>query len=304
MTEPTTEESSSGMKVLPKRSTRGKRLADLEGIDKEVDEEFWKLQMFAEEAEDNEFSDVEEVEDVEDSDMDDYSTDEEAEEELAKQKEKKLEKEERASKKRKNVYKDKAAPKKQKEATTTPSKPKAKPSSPLEFIPIETKRSSRKSTQKATEALEEKLKQKETKTPKKSTKKEYYQPTQEELLEEAKITAEINKISLAALVQIEEDIRKKARDTRSKNFDPNAPRVKYHSKDGQHTITFVNTDIPQVINQRLSEEEIARFDIPKEQKQTKCVITGLPAKYLDPLTKKPYATIEAFKQIRSSLTSK
>jgi len=32
--------------------------------------------------------------------------------------------------------------------------------------------------------------------------------------------------------------------------------------------------------------------------QSKCEITGLPAKYLDPKTKLPYATLEAFKIIR------
>ena len=30
-----------------------------------------------------------------------------------------------------------------------------------------------------------------------------------------------------------------------------------------------------------------------------CVITGLPAKYKDPLTGMPYATIEAFKEVRA-----
>ena len=33
--------------------------------------------------------------------------------------------------------------------------------------------------------------------------------------------------------------------------------------------------------------------------KSKCVITGLPAKYRDPLTGLPYATIEAFKAIRA-----
>ena len=32
-----------------------------------------------------------------------------------------------------------------------------------------------------------------------------------------------------------------------------------------------------------------------------CIITGKPAKYKDPLTGQPYATVEAFKVIRSRL---
>ena len=32
--------------------------------------------------------------------------------------------------------------------------------------------------------------------------------------------------------------------------------------------------------------------------RTLCAITGLPAKYVDPVTKEPYATLDAFKQLR------
>ena len=42
----------------------------------------------------------------------------------------------------------------------------------------------------------------------------------------------------------------------------------------------------------------------KDPKKETCVITGLPAKYIDPLTNKPYATIEAFKEIRKQVTIK
>ena len=38
--------------------------------------------------------------------------------------------------------------------------------------------------------------------------------------------------------------------------------------------------------------------VPADPEPTKCVITGLPAKYKDPLTGQPYATIQAFKEIR------
>ncbi|KAF0981107.1 hypothetical protein FDP41_012895 [Naegleria fowleri] len=290
-------------KVLPQRSTRGKRLTDLEGIDKQVDDEFWKMEMFAEEEEDQGFEATEELmeeqADIEDSDIDEFSSDEEEEEERAKQLEKKLAKEERETKKRKNVYKDTASkPKKPKSSTPNPKTPKSKPV--IDASTVETKRSARASTKKATEAIEEKLKQTQQKTPKKTPKKVYVMPTQEELLEEAKITAEYNKNSLAKLVQIEEDIRKKARETKTKTVDPDEPRIVYYSTEGKQYITFVNMEIPKEINQKMSEAELARFDIPKEEKQLKCAITGLPAKYIDPLTKKPFANVEAFRALRKN----
>ena len=297
-------------RTLPSRSTRGKRISELEGVDKDVDEEFWKLTMFADEEGDNEFETGEQEEiDYEDSDMDDYSSDEEGETQRANDLEKKLAKEEKGSKKRKNVYKDesKKTKKKKKEeqgydhtTTTTEKQPRTPKSKPV--IPTEMKRSSRKATVKATEATEEKLKTKKTRTTK--GPKEYKEPTQEELLEEAKITKEYNKASLQALVQIEEDIRKKVREGKSKNIDPYEPRIKYISKRGKQFIEFVNHDIPKCINQKMTDEEVKRFDIPKEEKQLKCVITGLPAKYIDPLTHKPYATVEAFAEIRQKLKNK
>lgn len=43
---------------------------------------------------------------------------------------------------------------------------------------------------------------------------------------------------------------------------------------------------------------LKRQEKPPEPDPQKCAITGLPAKYRDPLTKLPYATIEAFREIR------
>ncbi len=37
---------------------------------------------------------------------------------------------------------------------------------------------------------------------------------------------------------------------------------------------------------------------PKAAKSSKCAVTGLPAKYFDPLTNCPYANIFAFKKLR------
>ncbi|EFC41925.1 predicted protein [Naegleria gruberi] len=294
---------------LPSRSTRGKRLTELEGIDKDVDDEFWKMNMFAEDEGDNEFETTEQIleeeQDYEDSDMDEYTSDEEGEQQRANNVEKKIAKEERETKKRKNVYKDESKSKKKKStdksaASTVEKQPKTPkaPKTPKTTLPVEMKRSSRQSTVKATEATDEKIKAKTSKTKTPKAPKELKKFTQEELLEEAKITTEENKKSLLKLRQTEEDVKKKARDSKSKMIDPYEPRVKYISKMGTNLIEFVNHGIPQCINQKMPDEEVKRFNIPKEEKQLKCVITGLPAKYIDPLTRKPYANVEAFKELR------
>jgi hypothetical protein len=58
-----------------------------------------------------------------------------------------------------------------------------------------------------------------------------------------------------------------------------------------NTITFTEDDMmPSCFNQQEPSEPSSAEKL--------CCITGLPAKYKDPLTGKPYATIDAFKEIR------
>ncbi len=68
--------------------------------------------------------------------------------------------------------------------------------------------------------------------------------------------------------------------------------IKYHSRRGSlDTITFSNVeDIPLILKLNNNNLPIKKAKI--------CTITGLNAKYYDPLTKQPYATIEAFKELR------
>ncbi len=57
------------------------------------------------------------------------------------------------------------------------------------------------------------------------------------------------------------------------------------------TITFSNVeDIPIILKLNNNNLPIKKAKI--------CAITGLKAKYFDPLTKQPYANIEAFKELR------
>ena len=56
------------------------------------------------------------------------------------------------------------------------------------------------------------------------------------------------------------------------------------------TITFTGVnDFPEIINAAA----------PPYPQKAICEVTGLPAKYKDPLTGKPYATLAAFKTIRA-----
>ena len=96
-----------------------------------------------------------------------------------------------------------------------------------------------------------------------------------------------NRRSLELMLRMEDD--------RKKLTGPKAPYVgrliRYTSKLGETNImTFEQFDeIPKVIN------DVA----PPPPKVELCVITGMRAKYRDPKTGKPYATLEAFKQLRA-----
>ena len=66
--------------------------------------------------------------------------------------------------------------------------------------------------------------------------------------------------------------------------------IRHLSRRGTYgTITFSDTD---------SMPAIFSLPAPKPIVKRPCVITGLPAKYLDPQSGQPYATIAAFKEIR------
>lgn len=120
--------------------------------------------------------------------------------------------------------------------------------------------------------------------------------TQEELLAEASITEEHNLASLAQFLKIEAE--KKA--TKAIKIRYQGPVVRYQSIRIPPT-----NEIEECSRNFLEFTDTKNF--PKDYFPTKklkypvnvtCVVTGQPAKYKDPLTGLPYATIEAFKYIR------
>lgn len=75
-------------------------------------------------------------------------------------------------------------------------------------------------------------------------------------------------------------------------FPPGTPMLRRHSKRGvADTLTFTEVDeFPAIIAPRRAEEP------PKPRR---CVVTGKPARYFDPLTRAPYADAAAFAVLRA-----
>lgn len=97
----------------------------------------------------------------------------------------------------------------------------------------------------------------------------------------------LNQRSLEKMQRIEE--QKKA--AMLPKLPYQGPLVRYHSKINTiDTITFSAVDeFPTVIN-----AVAPPYPLPQ-----KCAFTGLPAKYKDPLTGRPYANAAAFKELRT-----
>jgi hypothetical protein len=71
----------------------------------------------------------------------------------------------------------------------------------------------------------------------------------------------------------------------SKNF-----KTKKHSS--QTVVAALDMPLPEDYIRRLAPP-------PRSDSSVKCVVTGEPAKYRDPVTGAPYATVEAFKALRA-----
>ncbi|CAH8674368.1 unnamed protein product [Schistosoma rodhaini] len=159
--------------------------------------------------------------------------------------------------------------------------------------------------------------------------------TQEELLAEAKITEEINRRSLARYQRLEIE-KKKARIQKTVNSTPmiryhsfTVPIIEEQhniygvlannddessiragpiitdpsAKCSRNLITFANDvcfrdSMPETITPLPEPGCPAPTPIRPERRLRICPITGLPARYLDPLTLTPYANLAAFRVLR------
>lgn len=111
--------------------------------------------------------------------------------------------------------------------------------------------------------------------------------TQRERLEEAKKTAKLNIASLKRFEQFELE-RKKRQAKSGPKFKLEGPRIKeIMTSDGKHLLLLPD----------LSPKE-QLFPRPDRREFRVCAVTGKHARYIDPLTKLPYADAAAFRIIR------
>lgn len=251
----------------------------LVGDEADADAAFWNQDAFKEDEEDKSYKFVEQ-EDIVDSDID-LSEDEEEETEVV---------EKETTKKSSKAYREpasiRALKRRMKMGGKNPSAAKRRRVS--RPIVRGEKMTLRKSTQRHTETVAKKrvLAQKvSTKTTKQT---EEPRLTQEEMLIHALVTEHQNKQSLKRVIEASLD-QKKRRAPSTKSF---GPTIRYHSRKTPrlHVMSFTDVaKVPAVINSTQC----------KYKKRPKtCVITGLPAKYRDPVTGFVYANLDAFREIR------
>ncbi len=309
------EESVKQPYIIPKRSTRGKRLVDLDDEEAEADNDFWGQKAWQEVSEDEEIQSdhwsTDEKEDQEDSDFDalDEAADERARAEEAAEAEAMEKKRQRSDKNklRKGVYVDPAL--KSGSVKRKATAPKSKPRNVVIQPSSREMRTSTKVSSIATGSLVRGRSQQQLQRGKQLAGKEgagrnpLVRLTQQQLLEEAARTEVANKRSLDLMLMMQEEKKRE----RVKANTAAVPRIIYFSSqknvrrgpDGERldpikqTVTFTGiTSLPPYINSALGPK-------PTIPEPLTCSVTGLPAKYRDPLTGIPYRTIEAFKVLRA-----
>ena len=306
--------------LLNKRSTRGQRINALIGEAADGDEQFWGNEVW--QSDDESFSEVEIEPDEFDSDFNDS---EDEGEENSDDEEKSAKKGSRKERKSTNKYKEPGSTKRKAEVACVGADNEV----PKKFIPRKVSRINsrgsigadsivltgprevRRSTKvKSEEAY--KIHRKATALAQEAKVK--FRPqiqhrfTQKGLLLDALDTEAQNKKWLEAqrIADFERAMSDKmVKPQQSRSF------IRFVSRRGTYdTITFSDVDcMPSVFTslsssssssaatQRAREEDDGSGD-HGNRKALRCVITGLPAKYRDPLTGLPYANVEAFREIR------
>ncbi|KAL1328415.1 hypothetical protein HN51_038273 [Arachis hypogaea] len=295
------------------RATRGKRMTKLLDDEIQQDDLFWNQDALKDEEEDDNYVEEAEVADEFDSDFNDEESepDDQPDNDIA---------DERVHKKKRLIFPGKKLPKPKK------SKKKQKVLSKLERSPNDDdddddednddddddkpdkepvpeehhdtrddggEKIIRKSTRTAVivrqaerdaiRALQASMK---PQTVKKKKEGEEKRMTQEEMLLEAAQTEIMNLRNLERVLAREEEVKRKAIVHKTVY---NGPQIRYISKDGYTYLEFIKGSS--------FHSDIATTPVQYPE-QPLCAITGLPAKYRDPKTGLPYATKEAFKEIR------
>ncbi|CAD6993583.1 vacuolar protein sorting-associated protein 72 homolog [Ceratitis capitata] len=293
-----------------RRANAGNKIAKL--LNEEEEDEFYKTSYggFQEEEEDNEYVQKEEEEDVVDSDFSIDENDEpisDADNEPEKKK-KRGGVNTKAYKEPKPVVKKDAAGIPKRKTTKIVKRPRPK------FTVIDSGRKSiRASTAIKTQATKIRLKEMDDARKKKKRVKrvEEYMPTQEELLEEAKITEEENIKSLEKFQKMELE-KKKTRPTKRVYT---GPMIRYHSMTmpvmrkatrGASETTDASSKCERTfitLENDLNDKVFQSVFKPKRLNANSgylCPITKLPARYFDPVTQQPYYSMQVFKILREA----
>ncbi|GFY69770.1 vacuolar protein sorting-associated protein 72 homolog [Trichonephila inaurata madagascariensis] len=287
-----------------RRANAGNKMASL--LENEDADDFYQSAYggFADEADDPEYTEEDEFETDTDSDSD--ISGDEKDEPVSDQEE-----EETTKRKRKVVtkaYKEPTANKVKKE----PKKhaPKTTTSTPIATT-IEKKQMRESTTQKSLEAKKRTQAAENLKIQEQGRRKsrENHSMTQEQLLEEAKITELKNLKSLEMFQRLE--LEKKKKKLIKRNYT--GPMIRYHSvampiieviegengKEenktvGRCTRNFITYPDENTMKQYFTSEK------PKPVTKSTCIVSGLPARYFDPLTKQPFINLTAFRIIREA----
>merc|ERR1719319_1133678 len=220
--------------------------------------------------------------------------------------------------------------------------PKQKPSKPVAKISPSDygRKPTRASTALKTSETIKKIKKRDAISRKKKLKlkkvnKEYRKLTQEEILEEAKLTEQVNLASLSKYVEMELEAKRRACQTgkrivhgpavryQSVTMPRVEPKVDVKEEEDVKPETAMDCDADDVFEKKPPLEEIdtkpssqgrtfisftdddtmksnfskSSYKIPSVKT---CPITRLPAKYFDPVTQLPYANLQAFKILREA----
>ena len=297
-------------------------MAQLLGEELDADEEFWSHETWKEEEEDDEFSSEEaHATDGASDDADsDFDKPEEADEAVVGEEDVAREQKEEARKRKmkKGAYQDPAkkqpTKKKPKQAAAAAEEVKGEDEEMEEVAEgatqpetpkhQQTQRTLRQSTVKRSLSTferqeKEKEDEEERRARRKSSKrrKSCAPMSQEQRLSEAAVTEEINKKSLAERLAVFEEKKVLAQ----RKLRPiglgitSISRAKLDPETGkrfvENTVTFPPSAAPC-----FPEAMAPQTTAPPAPRV--CVVTGLPAKYRDPLTGLPFANVEAFRAIR------
>ncbi|XP_077524622.1 vacuolar protein sorting-associated protein YL-1 isoform X2 [Amblyomma americanum] len=303
-----------------RRANAGNKMAQLLNEEDDADD-FYKTTYggFNEEEDDKEYETENDESDVVDSDFDIDEQDEPVSDH---------DDEEEGTKRRRRVvtkaYVEPVSEKKRKRATEKEQQKIEKPakrrrtrsavekeSSSELSAPLSVERKSvRRSTQAKSQETERRRQaheeQRKRRHPRKSGAEHSWHPTQEELLEEAKITEQENLRSLESYQRLELE-KKKAKIVKNVH---RGPMIRYHSIS-MPLIEEVDAEGPATPTARCSRNFITFPDDstlkeyfpggrPKPANRSVCPITRLPARYFDPVTLIPYANLQAFRVLREA----